>query len=154
MSLKKYVRENCGKDAYKVVFRHIDKVNNYAAYIGMDKQKGYSKCSKEEFYSFLKKEIKITDEDILRDMDNGDFLPKQVSNANGVIPYQLNLQELDAILENAKKSFRMTHCFVRSAELDYRKKNFKQMVRRKRSGGYLKGLLRWRVLSHCFVSAV
>lgn len=103
--LKKYVRENCGKDKYRLVFRHIDKVNNYAAYIGMDKQKGYSKCSKEEFYAFLKKEIKIFDEDILRDVDNGDFLPKQVSNANGVIPYQLNLQELDAILENAKKSF-------------------------------------------------
>lgn len=103
--LKTYIRNNCGADEYRLVFRHLEKVNNYAAYIGMDRQKGYSKCSRDEFYAFLKKEIGITDESILRDMENGEFLPKQVSNANGVIPYQLNLRELEVILENAKKSF-------------------------------------------------
>lgn len=103
--LKNYIRENLDSEKYRLTFRHIEKVNNYAAYIGMDKQKGYSKCTKEEFYSFLRKDLNIKDESILRDMEKGEFLPKQVSNANGVIPYQLNLQELDAILENAKKNF-------------------------------------------------
>ena len=65
--LKKYVRENC-PEKYALVFRRqvkkgkkntsgadenekVDKkVNNYAAYIGMDKGKGFEKCKKEDFY--------------------------------------------------------------------------------------------------------
>lgn len=108
--LKDYVRTHCpqdcdAKDWYKKFFRYADKVNNYAAYIGMDKQKGYKKCSAEEFYAFLKKELKIDDEYILNEIEQGTFLPKQVSKANGVIPYQVQLQELEAILANAEKQF-------------------------------------------------
>ena len=102
--LKDYVATNC-PEKKALIFRRQDKVKNYAAYIGMDKGKGFGKCSKDEFYKFLKNEIGISDENILRDIDNGDFLPKQVSTDNGVLPYQLHLAELKAILANAEKYF-------------------------------------------------
>lgn len=102
--LKEYISHNCPKK-YAEVFRHRPKISNYAAYIGMDKHKGYSKCSKDDFYAFLKKTVGISDEQVLVQMEKGEFLPKQVSNANGVIPYQVNLQELKAILQNAEKYF-------------------------------------------------
>lgn len=81
------------------------KVNNYAAYIGMDKGKGFAKCKKEEFYAFLKKEIGIKDESILAKIDEGVFLPKQISAENCDIPYQVHLAELKAILANAENYF-------------------------------------------------
>ena len=102
--LKDYVATNC-PEKKALIFRRQDKVNNYAAYVGMDKGKGFGKCSKDEFYKFLKNEIGISDENILRDIDNGDFLPKQVSTDNGVLPYQLHVAELKAILANAEKYF-------------------------------------------------
>ncbi len=102
--LKAYVRGRC-PDKYASVFRYRPKADNYAAYIGMDKQKRRRKCSKEAFYAFLKKEIGISDEDILNEMERGTFLPKQTAPANGVIPYQVHLEELKAILRNAAKYF-------------------------------------------------
>lgn len=102
--LKDYVATNC-PEKKALIFRRQDKVNNYAAYVGMDKGKGFGKCAKDEFYKFLKNEIKISAENILRDIDNGDFLSKQVSTDNGVLPYQLHLAELKAILANAEKYF-------------------------------------------------
>lgn len=103
--LKDYLRSNRSADEYKKVVRHFEGVDNYAAYVGMDRQKGYKKCKQEDFYAFLKKEIKISDESILQEIEDGSFLPKQVSGANGIIPYQLHLRELDAILKNAKDRF-------------------------------------------------
>lgn len=120
--LKKYVRENC-PEKYALVFRRqvkkgkkntsgadenekVDKkVNNYAAYIGMDKGKGFEKCKKEDFYAFLKKEIGINDESLLAKIDEGVFLPKQISAENCDIPYQVHLAELKAILANAENYF-------------------------------------------------
>ena len=102
--LKRYIKQTCPQN-YVKVFRRDPKQHNYAAYIGMDKQKGFKKCSKDDFYAFLKKTVNIQDERILDEMEKGEFLPKQVSNANGVIPYQVHLQELKAILSNAEKYF-------------------------------------------------
>lgn len=102
--LKEYIKEHCPQK-YAAIFRKQAKANNYAAYIGMDRQKRLPKCSKENFYAFLKKTVPISDERVLSEMDKGEFLPKQVSDANGVIPYQVHLQELKAILGNAEKYF-------------------------------------------------
>lgn len=105
LKLKEYVRKNC-PEKYKLVFRRQEKgVCNYAKYIGMDRQKGFSKCSKEDFYDFLKKEVKVDDSDILSKIDKGTFLQKQISGENCVIPYQVHLHELKAILQNAEKYF-------------------------------------------------
>lgn len=122
-ALKKYVRENC-PEKYNLVFRRQktkDKkadtedgqeqsenkkaVCNYAAYIGMDKGKGFAKCNKKDFYDFLKKEVKVKDEKILAKIEAGTFLPKSVSSENCEIPYQVHLEELKAILKNAENFF-------------------------------------------------
>ena len=102
--LKEYVRANCPQK-YNDVFRRNAKYANYAAYIGMDKQKGFKKCKRDEFYGFLKKEVGVDDETILKDIERGEFLPKQVTSSNGVVPYQLHLRELIAIIEKAKEVF-------------------------------------------------
>ncbi len=103
LRLKEFVKVNC-PERYKEVFRHKKDTDNYAAYIGMDRQKGFSKCSKDKFYAFLKNKLKV-DESILSDIDRGDFMPKPISNANSVIPYQVHYGELEAILKNAEKYF-------------------------------------------------
>lgn len=102
LELKTYIRENC-PEKYALTFRH-NKENNYAAYIGMDKRKGHKKCNREEFYAFLKKTVGVSG-DILEKIEAGEFMPKQVSNANGVIPYQVHLLELHQILLNAARYF-------------------------------------------------
>lgn len=102
--LKKYVSDKF-PEKYADVFRRREKKNNYAAYIGMDRRKAVKKCSRDEFYAFLKKELQITDGRVLSEMDKGDFMPKQVEVSNSVVPYQVNLYELEAILNNAGKYF-------------------------------------------------
>ena len=102
--LKAFVRTR-HPEQYADVFRRREKKANYAAYIGMDRQKGFAKCSREEFYAFLKKELKIEDERVLAEMEKGDFLPKPVTDRNGVIPFQLHLSELKQILEQAEPRF-------------------------------------------------
>lgn len=102
--LKGFVKEHC-PEKYVEIFRRRDKTANYAAYIGMDKHRSCAKCSRDDFYAFLKKTAGITDDQVLAEMERGEFLPKQVSDHNGVIPYQVNLQELKAILANAQKYF-------------------------------------------------
>lgn len=79
------------------------------------------KISQDLFYERLKKVLNNLDfsklsedkrkwceeqkEDILRKISLGEFLPKQMSSKNGVIPNQLHLKELRKILENAEQIF-------------------------------------------------
>ena len=111
--LKKLVREEL-PEYYKKTFVVTDsKYANYCAYIGMTKVNGRKVsldgklCSREEFYSFLKKEIcgRLQDSErkdiLLRELEAGTFLPRQVSKENSVIPYQLHLAELREIVKNA-----------------------------------------------------
>lgn len=62
-------------------------------------------AKKKSFTLFLKKEIGIKDESILAKIDEGVFLPKQISAENCDIPYQVHLAELKAILANAENYF-------------------------------------------------
>ena len=84
---------------------------NYSAYVGICKVKGkkaaIEKCSYEDFTKTLKSCLKdmpdSNDKDyISRELNMGTFLPKSVSKENGVIPYQLHLQELKIILSKAE----------------------------------------------------
>lgn len=105
---------------YKAVFGVPDKKDtNYSAYIGMAKKNGKKqpiekKCSQEDFYKFLKKQLDKLDvdecgqqviEELKLEMDAGTLFPKQMIRDNGVIPYQLHLNELNAILQNAQKFY-------------------------------------------------
>lgn len=91
-------------------------LNNYVAYTGHLRVKGKRqpvnyRCQPADFYDDLKKQLnKLPDnqkaderiERILLDVDNGLFLPRQKSKDNSLIPIQLQLLELQAILDNAE----------------------------------------------------
>lgn len=102
--LKEYIKTAFGRETYLEVFRKRDKINNYAAYVGSDKNKSFAHASKEDFYKFLKPLVK-DNESITAAIEEGSFLDKQRTNANGVIPYQVHKAELDVILENASSNF-------------------------------------------------
>lgn len=100
-------------DIYAKIFREpgSNANKNYSAYVGVCKVKGkkaaIEKCSYEDFAKTLKSCLKDmpdnNDKDyISRELDMGTFLPKSVSKENGVIPYQLHLQELKIILSKAE----------------------------------------------------
>ncbi|MBP3585303.1 MAG: type II CRISPR RNA-guided endonuclease Cas9, partial [Peptococcaceae bacterium] len=113
--LKDLVKEFLDKDAYREIFVTTDdKLNNYAAYVGMTKQNGKKQalagkqCSQDEFYTFLKNNVlkKISDQTrtayLAQELERGTFLPKQVTKENSVIPYQVHLYELKQIINNLK----------------------------------------------------
>lgn len=74
-------------------------------------------CTKEDFYKYVNKLLKnITIdendekgkrilEDIKSRIENGDFMPKIVSKDNATIPYQLNENELNKIIEVNKEKY-------------------------------------------------
>ena len=114
--LKHIVRKYLTPEEYKKVFVISDgKVNNYCAYIGMTKKNGKKvdlqgkKCSRQEFYDFLKKNVlkNIDDLEVKEYLEKEiaceTFLPKQVESGNCVIPYQIHLYELKKILQNLSK---------------------------------------------------
>ncbi len=111
--LKTLVKKYMTKEKYDQIFVKTEgKLCNYCSYIGMTKKNGKKidleskRCSKEEFYDFLKKtvlkKLESAQECIyLKDeLEKGTFLPKQVNKDNGVIPYQIHQYELEKIIEN------------------------------------------------------
>lgn len=62
--------------------------------------------SKEDFYGYLKKRvigsivIPEKTEWLKKELETGNFLPKQTTGENSVIPYQVHLYELNAIISN------------------------------------------------------
>lgn len=114
--LKKVIKENCPQE-YKNVFS-IEKKGkaNYVSYIGMYKVNGKKReleekaCTREEFYSYIKSILKNLNENadiefIKGELENNQFLPKQMIKDNGVIPSQLHKKELEKILENSSKYY-------------------------------------------------
>lgn len=107
----KKLKELFKKDpaAYKTMFRTArKKLNNYPAYVGHGSAN--YRCGYDDFKKYLKsslaalslsKQEKKTAEEILKRLDNEDFLLRQTSKNNGVIPHQLHEQELELILERA-----------------------------------------------------
>lgn len=92
--IKAYLPEKYGetfKDATK---------NGYAGYID-------GKTSQEDFYKFVKAQLKGEEngEYFLEAIENENFLRKQRSFYNGVIPYQIHLQELTAVLDQQEKHY-------------------------------------------------
>lgn len=109
--LKRVLKQS--PDIYAKIFREpgSNANKNYSAYVGVCKVKGkkaaIEKCSYEDFAKTLKSCLKDmpdnNDKDyISRELNMGTFLPKSVSKENGVIPYQLHLQELKIILSKAE----------------------------------------------------
>lgn len=109
--LKKIVKKYC-VEKYDEFFRN-EIEGNYSAYIGSSNAKGkfrrgLKNLKIEDFYSSIKKLLKNcpADDDevqyVLGEIENENFLPKQRTTENGVIPNQLHLIEMKAILTNAE----------------------------------------------------
>lgn len=108
--LKKVFREFASAEQYDRMFRTMED-DNYSAYVGSVNageiiRRG-ERHKADGFFANVKKMVsempKNDDaEYILLEIEKGMFLPKQLTSANGVIPYQVHLRELKAILQNAE----------------------------------------------------
>lgn len=109
-TLKKMAKEHLAEQ-YSTIFFDANVKNNYCNYIGklIDKSQVISEavCSQADFCAFLKKmfekkEFKEKEfNQLYSKIEANIALPKQVVKENSVIPYQLNLNELEVILDNA-----------------------------------------------------
>lgn len=110
--LKAYVKTYC-PELYKKIFKLSSKDDNYVAYSGHIKENGHTGvlektwCNQEAFCTYLKKTLGDNEDPAYADMfaaiENGTFMPKQVSKDNGVIPMQLQKKELEGILDRAQR---------------------------------------------------
>ncbi len=104
--LKNAVKSLGKPDLYREMFHKADnKQNNYPAYSGKGSQN--YRCSYDDFRKYVTTKLKAEKdgdpeiEAILKELEQGTFLPKQTSKDNGVIPHQLHEAELVKILGNA-----------------------------------------------------
>lgn len=116
--VKQYRREEYGR-----LFRVMEE-GNYSAYVGSVNSHGKvirrinKGRGRDELYKTIRnllKEFPQEDEDvqdILRKMDGELFLPRQLTDENGVIPNQVHKQEMSAILSRAEKF----HPFLREKD--------------------------------------
>lgn len=123
-ALKYVLRKYFSNEQYDKMFQDAsDKsVTNYTAYSGrvlFGKKHGKKvildvKSDSRDYDNFIKYVKKVLEsskaamqdevtKQILADIDEREFMPKQVSKNNSTLPYQLNLMEMDAILDNAVK---------------------------------------------------
>ncbi len=95
--LKRFVKENLPKK-YRAFFGD-NSVNGYAGYI-----EGHA--TQEDFYKFVKKELKTIrgSEVFLTKIEQENFLRKQRTFDNGVIPHQIHLTELIRIISKSEKA--------------------------------------------------
>lgn len=100
---------------YNRMFRSAAEKANYCTYTGHPSAAGQSLkekiCTQEEFCKFALKLLgdfpaqTPREAALKRDLTLGTALPKQVTKENSVVPYQLHLQELQAILDNARQHY-------------------------------------------------
>ena len=141
--LKEVIRKYCDSEMYHKFFNGFDEKNGYGNYIGSIYKNGHSyamkKCSTEDFYKTLGKILdKIQpekeDENILEELKievkNQTLLPLARTTANGTIPNQVHIQELKAILDNAKKYCApdLKYCIVPEFHSDKEKYHFHALM--------------------------
>ncbi|WP_295730772.1 type II CRISPR RNA-guided endonuclease Cas9 [uncultured Limosilactobacillus sp.] len=95
--LKKYAK-SLNRESYRKI------MDAYAAYIGNDSVK---KATQEDFYKAIKRQLNDSElaSEINELIANNKFMPKQRTNQNGVIPYQLHLKELNQIIKNQSQYY-------------------------------------------------
>lgn len=114
---KNYVRHNFSKEEYNKMFVDVPKEphkeGNYTSYIGSTITRGVKKtCAhspKDIFYKACKKLLLGKEDEKAKEfislINEDNFLPLLNSTDNGVLPYQLNENEMIAIIENQKKYY-------------------------------------------------
>lgn len=109
--LKKIIRKYT-PDSYDEMFR-IMEPGNYSAYVNSvnsteKKRRNIKGRKQEDFYKTVQTLLKLMpkeDKDVeyvKEEIKNEVFMPKQLTASNGVIPNQLHLAEMEAILKNAE----------------------------------------------------
>lgn len=102
--LKDFARSLSKKDYGQVM-------EAYAEYIGnlpeSASSKAKKKLSQDDFYKKIKRHLDDSElgQKIAELIAKSEFMPKQRTNQNGVIPYQLHLKELNRIIENQSKYY-------------------------------------------------
>lgn len=109
---KKLVRKYCAKKEYDRFFRDTEN-GSYSAYVNsgntkMKRRRDMKGRTRDDLYAAVKKlihQMPVDDEQVqyvLGEIEKENFLPKQLTASNGVIPNQIHLSELEKILENAE----------------------------------------------------
>ncbi len=109
---------------YNKVFRSVTESANYVNYIGYNKKKSaktkVAPCKYEDFLAFVKKIVAAVDcadtelrDKILTEIDNKTFLPKILHADNGLIPHQVNEDELVKIVKSMTEAFPETQAMAK-----------------------------------------
>lgn len=111
LALLKKIYKDYLPGEYDDMFRIMAK-DNYSAYVGSVNsgkkvERRGEKTNRENFYKNIKNQLKKVPDCnekayVLAEIDKESFLPKQLTSSNGVIPNQIHLAELKAILSNAE----------------------------------------------------
>lgn len=113
--IKKYDNTKESK-LYNKIFKSINNPKGYVAYLGYHEKNGkktkVKKITNQEFTDYIKKilnektDLNDSDvKDILNKIEKDEFLLKQISSKNSVIPYQIHQFELERILDNLVKDY-------------------------------------------------
>lgn len=124
--VKGLIRDHLGLEAYRRMFRgpktergeyDINKLpkGSYTAYIAGEKLANKKGCSHDDFIKNLRKVLNSSSEicadpryqeiETRLNAEDNDFLKKQKTRANGAIPFQLHLEEMDAIIAHQGKFY-------------------------------------------------
>lgn len=112
LKVLKEVIDEFKPDSYDDMFRK-EKTGSYSAYVGsvnsdVKARRSVTKTKVDELYKEIEKLLKDMPQDdgrvvyIRKEISTEGFLPKQLTSANGVIPHQVHLKELQQILINAE----------------------------------------------------
>ena len=111
--LKDLILNELSHEEYVRMFKSREETNNYAHYVGYTKvgksKEFLKKCKREDFYKYLKNLLKdLTSEEaktVLAEVEAQNFLPKILNADNGLFPFQVNGDELSAILSNLVRDY-------------------------------------------------
>lgn len=116
--LKSLLREKTDSQTYNRMFKSTKEGHNYVNYVGYTNKGGEKKrvkvCNYEDFRDYAKKflrGINVQDErveEITAQLEQKTFLPKILHSDNGLVPYQVNETELNAIVRSMVEAFPQT----------------------------------------------
>lgn len=118
LALLKSLLRDTDSQTYNRMFKSTKEQHNYVNYVGYTNKGGEKKrvkvCKYDEFLGYVKKflkELNIQDErvaEITSQIEQKTFLPKILHSDNGLVPYQVNEAELNAIVQSMVESFPQT----------------------------------------------
>lgn len=112
--LKSVLKKYNAKEYFEMFRNETAKAGSYSAYVGSVNyhgtyRRGLEGGKQEDLYKRIKKTVEKFPQDdaevsyILSEMEKENFLPKQLTTSNGVIPNQVHAREMKAILQQAEQ---------------------------------------------------